>query len=149
MQQTMTQCLATSRLLRAAARSYLSLQYSIMPPRCALLMAASSGVMLFPAPLAGNDRGFHLRMRCNGQPAPSPGPSSSVQDYFTITTPLHYVNAGKSITMRSCWGGGRSARTTTPFRALGKSERLGVKMGFSDKEGIIFRPKWAQVDETP
>ncbi|PNH09946.1 Methionine--tRNA ligase [Tetrabaena socialis] len=87
---TPTRCLAASRLLRAAAKRCLPFQPSALPPRTAVL----------PSPCAERcasaaaARGAGVRTRCSTPSTTSPAVSSQQhQDYYTITTPLYYVNA--------------------------------------------------------
>ncbi|GLC44167.1 hypothetical protein PLESTB_000900900 [Pleodorina starrii] len=92
---TGTRCLAASRMLHAAARRCLPFQPSVAPPRPALWAAALGGDIAAPTPASA--RGASVRTCCSSCPSPASAASSSSsqhqQDYFTITTPLYYVNA--------------------------------------------------------
>ncbi|KAG2446032.1 hypothetical protein HXX76_000634 [Chlamydomonas incerta] len=86
-----SRCLAASRILRAAAGRCVPFQHSVVPPRPALwapaAAVASGPNHAQPSALRGS-----VRTHCSSCPPGAAG-SHQQQDYFTITTPLYYVNA--------------------------------------------------------
>ncbi|GLI58657.1 hypothetical protein VaNZ11_000399 [Volvox africanus] len=98
MQQSMpiaskgTRCLAASRMLHAIARQCLLFQSSLVPPRPALRATPLCTLAPASTPSTHATRGVDLRTCCSVCPSPVSS-TSSQEDYFTITTPLYYVNA--------------------------------------------------------
>ncbi|KXZ49919.1 hypothetical protein GPECTOR_19g370 [Gonium pectorale] len=89
-------------MLRAVARRCLPFQPSALPPRSALwapsAAATTRGLAPIDAPRVPSPaatRGCSVRTCCSSCPSPAAtaGSGASGEDYFTITTPLYYVNA--------------------------------------------------------
>ncbi|EFJ50750.1 hypothetical protein VOLCADRAFT_58186 [Volvox carteri f. nagariensis] len=80
-------------MLRTVAKQYLPFQPSLAPPRPVLWAVSRGDVAPVRAPSAHAVRRLDVRTCCSSCPSPAPSSNPPNQDYFTITTPLYYVNA--------------------------------------------------------